>query len=306
MQTLARTMRQEIQGAKPDGYSRPKMPQNFPQTLEFGRVHTGDGICPYCDDRKTILRPPLVRSDFPNYNALRTPIYGLPCPNCQKEEARRAFQGAVQNQIKGVLLKAGVPKKFSKYTLDSFKTGRELERLGVDPKQARLRIGWKKVVADYLANLDHSIQQGIGLSLFGSVGTGKTMLMGIVVRELARKGHPVVFIPERGIFEAIKTCYDDTSKIREKEIINQFGRVKVLVIDDFGVKAANDWRVEIYYDIIDQRYDNNLPTFVSSNTHPNDLGDIYVRQMDRLARNTSLVMVGDSLRGSRVEMGTRP
>lgn len=267
---------------------------------DFGRVSIHDGLCPFCDGLGIIIRPVLVLKKFSQYRGLRT-IRGLQCPGCKPDEAFAEAESTRQEQIDEALSKAGVPRKFCGLNLDDFKAGPDLRQMGVEQKQVVLRTQWKANIESYVQALSQNIALGKGMSFFGSVGTGKTLAMGIIANAIVSAGHSVVFIPERGIFDAIKATFDDGTGITEREVIAQFANVTALMIDDYGVKAPSDWVSEIYHAIIDQRYDTQMPTFISSNNGMDTLAKMYPRQVDRLARNFHLVMVGESFRGGNVE-----
>lgn len=262
----------------------------------FGRVSTHDGLCPVCDGLKTILRPQIALKVHPDLKGVQK-LHGLPCPSCEPEDAELAVAQARQGQINKSLNRAKVPPKFQNVKFSDFKTGKDLINMGFNGDDAYERDKWKKRLYDYLSDLQVNVNVGVGLTLYGSVGTGKTLALSIVANALVRSGIDVVMLPENGIFSAVKSTFNEGSQLTEHDVIAQFRDVRVLMIDDFGVRAPSDWTMEIYHSIIDARWDKGLPTFISSNNDLNDLKEIYPRQMDRLSSNLEIKMFGRSMRG---------
>lgn len=46
-----------------------------------------------------------------------------------------------------------------------------------------------------------------------------------------------------------------------------------LMVDDLGSSGFNDWRREVIFDLIDRRYESQLPTLFSSNLTRKDFFD---------------------------------
>lgn len=252
-------------------------------------------LCPVCDGLKTIIRPQLALHKFPELRGLEK-LRGMPCPACETDEAQLAISKARQGQVDKSLAKAKVPPKFQNVRFADFKGGIDVVRMGLSQEEGEKRAEWKRRLYDYLVDLEQNIQMGMGLTIYGSVGTGKTLALAIIANALVKSGIDVVMLPERGLFDAVKATWNEGAKISEYEVIDQFRNVKVLMIDDFGVRAPTDWTVDIYHSIIDARWDQGLPTFISTNNTLEMLADDYARQVDRLSNNYKLEMIGDSLR----------
>ena len=259
------------------------------------------GLCPVCDGTRRILRPRLVLLQHRGYERLPG-IRGLPCPECEPEAARAAVSEVRQAEIDRMLNLARVPDKFRDVTLKDFcDDPQAFVRAGLPEQEGRRRREWKAKLGSYLRDLGKHLADGVGLSLEGPVGTGKTLATCIVVRAAVALHRSCVLIPERGIFQALQASWKDDAPADEADVLAQFETVDLLCIDDFGTKRPTDWVVDRYHSIIDARWDRGLPTCISTNVREKDLRATYPRQMDRLSRNWKIGMMGMSLRGTKLE-----
>jgi DNA replication protein DnaC len=224
-----------------------------------------------------------------------------PCRECRPEEWE-AFQD------ERAYADANIPRRFWKVTFQNFKSH--------TPEQEAA----KSALIDYVCNLGKNILSGRGVTLWGSVGSGKThlacaLLRNIIAAERKRKGvetttvngetvavlRPPIrsyFISEDGIFDRFKREWNDPEE--EAKFLMQLQRRRFLVIDDLGIRKPTDYVTDRYEAIINTRYANNLPTIVTTNHSPEDLAEDYERQMSRLAGNLTLKIFGPDMRGARL------
>lgn len=124
----------------------------------------------------------------------------------------------------------------------------------------------------YIENLDKQKEEGKGLYFWSDKkGSGKTMTMCCIANELCDRGISVKFATSPQILNEIKASWNREEQISESELLRQFSTTEILIIDDFGTEQARDWVSERFYQIIDNRYRNNMITLFTSNHEPKNL-----------------------------------
>ena len=112
------------------------------------------------------------------------------------------------------------------------------------------------VAKNYVENFKKMREDGKGLLLFGTVGTGKTFAAACIANALIDKGYPCLMARlsdiAQGIFDGDFTCHD-------------FNKYPLLILDDLGAERKTEYMQEIVFSVIDSRYRARLPLIVTSN-----------------------------------------
>lgn len=119
----------------------------------------------------------------------------------------------------------------------------------------------------YLQNLDENLAACRGIVLYGPVGTGKDHLLFAVLREIVKRRDDVTVCWKNGQdwFGDVRDAMDsDTS---EAKLMRGLTKVKVAVISDPlpPIGGLGNHMATMLYRVIDDRYNAQLPTFVSVN-----------------------------------------
>jgi len=135
------------------------------------------------------------------------------------------------------------------------------------------------------------------LLICGPCGTGKTHLAASVLMEGRRQGKSVGIYYCGQMFTDLRASFDRDSEISEHDLIDQFTAKQPIIFDDIGVTPNRDYVSEIWYQIIDTRYKEQLPTIFTCNLMPKDMAQVLGERItSRACSGTILKMVGDDRR----------
>ena len=148
----------------------------------------------------------------------------------------------------------------------------------------------------------HNFESSGGMVLVGSVGTGKTHMAVAICHEMARQGKNCKFTTVATIVREINESWsaDRTKKDTygvsiesdfESDIIRKYSRYDLLVIDEIGSQYGSDTERIVISEIINNRYNNVLPTIVLGNVTLSEVKEaITVRAVDRVLHNGNVVV----------------
>ncbi|MGJ0579367.1 ATP-binding protein [Xenorhabdus bovienii] len=143
---------------------------------------------------------------------------------------------------------------------------------------------------------------GEGLILCGRQGTGKTHLAVAVCREIAAEGNEDVFITTASrIIRAFRRSWSSEGDMNEFDTLKFYSDLDLLVIDEIGVQYGTESERNILFEVLNNRYEDLLPTLLISNLPVTELtkflGD---RALDRLFQGgTVLAFDWESYRRAR-------
>ena len=100
------------------------------------------------------------------------------------------------------------------------------------------------------------------LMLCGQVGAGKTHLGTACSLELIRQGVPVIYMGYREEMTSLKSHVVDAEFYDRK--MRGFKDAEVLFIDDYLKGKVTEADINIAYELINYRYNNNLPIILST------------------------------------------
>ena len=166
--------------------------------------------------------------------------------------------------------KSGVPERYFSETLDTYKITNEMQA----------------TAAKAATNFLHAAKCGEfkSLVMLGNAGTGKTHLACAIIREAGGK-----YRTAPDIVEEMRRAKSFTANDTEAEIIDYYGRVKLLVIDEIGRGIAATDEKYMLYQILNARYNTRKPTVLISNfTKADFLQYIGVAAADRLVESAEV------------------
>lgn len=131
------------------------------------------------------------------------------------------------------------------------------------------------------------------LMLYGKPGVGKTHAMYALLQKANIKNR---FYNSTEIIEDIRASFNDRYVQNPIHILKGFDGY--LFIDDFGTERLTDFVQDMFYQIINDRYINKLPTIISTNYDLSEIADrLGERVASRLAEMCFIINVtGDDRR----------
>lgn len=175
------------------------------------------------------------------------------------EEERRKRNEMEQARINKLLGQSGIGKRFQQRRFDTFKTDTPARKKSY------------QVAKDYADNFAMFMQDGIGLYIEGTNGTGKTHLAAAIAMQLMTKQHiPCICKTAGDLLLDIKSAFDREG-LNEKQILQVYKDVSLLIVDDLGKEQCTDWSISTLYSILNDRYEKMLPTIITTNYNSDEL-----------------------------------
>jgi DNA replication protein DnaC len=174
-------------------------------------------------------------------------------------------------------------KSFSDYSADSLSQRTNMEKC-----------------QQYASDFADHYEYGRCLILSGTVGTGKTHLAIAILRDAVEKqGFTGKYWTVNGLLQTIRSTYDKQSDFSEAEVMNSITCTDLLVLDEVGATKQSEFEMATLFNIINSRYEQQIPTIVISNLGPKQIGEaLGERCFDRLREGGGecLVFQGESNR----------
>jgi hypothetical protein len=176
---------------------------------------------------------------------------------------------------------------------------RVIARLPERFRQATL-LDFSKNIQDFV--LDWLSHPRDGLLITGAVGTGKTHLLAAITRTLLLVHREAVFHRCGDLYRALRACYGENCS--EESVLRKYFAPRWLFLDDLGAGSLSDFERRNTLEILDQRFNQRLPTAVSTNW---SLEQIAEKMDDRIAsRLSSLAGLELSGEDRRVSIAAHP
>lgn len=219
------------------------------------------------------------------------------CPTCfdirvkklNDDRADELYRGLQQSKLNAMIEKAGIPKRFARATLESFRTPTPEHLVALETA--------KKYLSQIVLGGEEK------LVMCGTTGTGKTHLGCAIARAfMERTGRPACYTKASVLCDYIHDeMFRSSSSITA--MIPKIIRDGLLVLDEVGAFGSDKpFQMSVLSESIDYCINNELPIMMISNLDQDALsvalgGD---RSIDRMNEGSvmSISMVYESHRGS--------
>lgn len=155
----------------------------------------------------------------------------------------------------------------------------------------------KKIVDQYLKNLDDNLDRGEGLLMWGPNGSGKTSCAVLIGLEVRRRGAIVFFVTAERLRASVleKEMFDNDQTIMERARAVDF-----LIIDDLGKEHPGEtgFSERLFENLLRERSARKQTTVITTNLSVEKLRKTYVRSMLEVIRESlyPLCFEGENLR----------
>lgn len=193
------------------------------------------------------------------------------CPGCHfaglrtspegSEQHLQALQVNQQRKLNALLIGSGITPRFRNATFQSYQADGSVPMAQV---LVRCR--------DFAERFPEHYEAGRSLLLVGNVGTGKTHLGSAIVQHVIREhGAQAVITSAAQIIRVAKGAMARNAQYTERDVIEELVGFDLLVIDEVGAQGGTEYERGLLHEVIDQRYQQVLPTVLISNL-PADVG----------------------------------
>jgi DNA replication protein DnaC len=184
--------------------------------------------------------------DDPNFGKL------VPCA-CQLD--------SIETQRMEELRRLSNLETLARYTFDSFVP----QGHGLNPeKQRNLQTAFR-LAQEFAAN-----PQG-WLILMGSYGSGKTHLAAAIANERVSRNQLALFVNVPDLLDHLRATFSPTSDVTFDRRFEMIRTATLLILDDLGTENATSWANEKLYQILNYRYNAQLPTVLTTNHRLEDI-----------------------------------
>ena len=180
----------------------------------------------------------------------------------EKQKKRKQFE----QMIRQFYIQNYIGKQIQDYKFDNFITT-ETNKKEVE------------IAKDFTEKCINKNQKN-GLIITGKSGVGKTHLATAILNKLTEKDVLVLMGRLILLLDVIKNTFKDFSS-KEKDIIELYSKVDMLIIDDLGTERISSWALEKLYTIIENRNENKLPIIVTTRFNKESLLDRFSQSEDK-------------------------
>ena len=104
------------------------------------------------------------------------------------------------------------------------------------------------------------------LVLVGPNGCGKTHLAVAAARERMEAGDTVMIQTVPDMLDHLRSGFSSEAALSYEFVLDQMRRVDFLVLDDLGSQQNSSWAMEKLFQLLNYRYNTELPTMITANS----------------------------------------
>jgi DNA replication protein DnaC len=224
--------------------------------------------CPICKGAGVVH--PRLPSGKPDYSRV------IPC-RCTQQELDKERKARLQRY-------SGLDLKLLKnMTFDNFKKRVNLPR----EEQGNLEQA-------YQLALDFAKSPEKWLVFQGVTGCGKTHLAAAIANYCLQVGKPVKFVVVPEFLDHLRSTFSPESQVSYDQLFEETKNAPLLILDDFGEQSTTPWAQEKLYQVINYRYNAQLPTVITTRLKTDEMDSpILSRLLDHQLSMIFTIMAPD-------------
>ena len=217
------------------------------------------------------------------------------CPVCEKaQEDRQAKEMEVRRTHQLGAARAArhaqsrIPLRFKNRSFENYTVENEGQRKALN------------ICRSYASSWAKVSKSGTGLIFSGKAGAGKTHLACSIAFEVIERGGVAQFATVAEVMRQIKSAFSKDSATTEQGQIDHFSGMELLILDEVGMDYGTDFNKALIFEILNNRYENMLPTILLTNLDMDALTEYMgERLVDRMREGGGRVLsfTWDSYRG---------
>lgn len=111
------------------------------------------------------------------------------------------------------------------------------------------------------------------LVLLGPSGCGKTHLAAAIANERIAAGQQVLFVVVPDLLDHLRSSFSPSTEFPYDEMFEDVKSTPLLILDDLGTQSGTPWAQEKLFQILNHRYNAQLPTVITTSRSVDELDE---------------------------------
>jgi DNA replication protein DnaC len=109
------------------------------------------------------------------------------------------------------------------------------------------------------------------LLITGAYGCGKTHLAAAIANTRLAAGQPVILMVVPDLLDHLRAAFGPQSELAYDDLFEQLRNAPLLILDDLGAHSSTAWAQEKLFQLLNHRYNAQLPTVITTNQRLEEL-----------------------------------